>query len=124
MHLFLSMNVNDKVDTQILDELHKTENSLLHQKTLNQIVTAMAPILVKVIEEGMDQKIWSCKYPLEYMQIFLVSALSLTDDGIFQLETGSKAKVMAALISMLEKMLNVQQDIFMQMFMQYMEGKE
>jgi hypothetical protein len=28
------------------------------------------------------------------------------------------------LISMLEKMLNVQQDIFMQMFMQYMEGKE
>jgi hypothetical protein len=84
----------------------------------------MAPILVKVIEEGMDQKIWSCKYPLEYMQIFLVSALSLTDDGIFQLETGSKAKVMAALISMLEKMLNVQQDIFMQMFMQYMEGKE
>lgn len=124
MHLFLSMKVNDKVDVKILDELHKTENSLLHQKTLNQIITSMAPILVKVIEEGMEEKIWSCTYPLEYMQIFLVSALTLTDDGIFELETESKMKVMAALISILEKMLNVKESLFMQMFMQYMEGKK
>ena len=119
MHLFLSMNINDKADIQILDELHKTENSLLHQKTLNQLIRVMAPILVKVIEEGMEEKIWRCTYPLEYMQIFLVSALTLTDDGIFELETDSKMNVMAALISLLEKMLNVQENSFMKMFIQY-----
>lgn len=122
MYLFLSMNINDKVDTQILDELHKTENSLLHQKTLNQIITSVAPILVTVIEKGIEEKIWSCKYPLEYMQIFLVSALTLTDDGIFELEADSKMKIMAALISLIEKMLNVEENLFMQMFIKFMES--
>lgn len=118
MHVFMSMRVNDKVDSDMLNELHKPENALLHQKTLNQIVTAMAPVLVKVIEEGIEKKVWSCRYPLQYMQIFLASSLTLTDEGIFELDADSQMKVIAALMSMLEKMLDVPEDSFMQLFMQ------
>lgn len=118
MHVFLAMRINDKVDSDMLSELHKNENALLHQKTLNQIVTAMAPILVKVIEEGIEKKIWRCRYPLQYMQIFLVSSLTLTDEGIFELDADSQMKVIAALVSMLEKMLDVPEDSFMQVFVQ------
>ena len=116
MHVFMAMRLNDKVDSDMLDELHKTENALLHQKTLNQIVTAMAPVLVKVIEEGIEKKVWSCRYPLQYMQIFLAASLTLTDEGIFELDADSQMKVMAALISILEKMLDVPEDYFMQLF--------
>lgn len=119
MHVFMAMRMNDKVDSDMLNELHKTENALLHQRTLNQIVTAMAPILVKVVEEGMKKQVWSCKYPLEYMQIFLASALTLTDEGIFDLDTDSQMKIITALISILEKMLDVPEDSFMQLFIKY-----
>ncbi|AOT69273.1 TetR/AcrR family transcriptional regulator [Geosporobacter ferrireducens] len=119
MHIFMAMRINDKVDSDMLNELHKTQNALLHQKTLNQIVTAMSPILVKVIEEGIERKAWSCRYPLQYMQIFLAASLTLTDEGIFVVDADSQMKVMAALISMLEKMLEVPSDSFMQLFMQY-----
>jgi hypothetical protein len=98
--------------------MHKTENALLHQKTLNQIVTAMAPLLVKIIKEGIEKKVWRCRFPLEYMQIFLASSLTLTDEGIFELDADSQVKVMAALISILEKMLDVPEDSFMKLFMQ------
>lgn len=119
MRAFMAMRIiNDKIDGDMLNELHKTENALLHQKTLNQIVTAMAPVLVKVIEEGIEKKIWSCRYPLQYMQIFLVASLTITDEGIFELDADSEMKVMAALISMLEKMLDVPEDSFMQLFVQ------
>lgn len=118
MHAFMAMHIDDKIDSDMLDELHKTENALLHQKTLNQLVSSMAPILVKIIEEGIEKEVWSCKYPLEYMQIFLASSLTLTDEGIFELDAESQMKIMAALISMLEKMLNVPEDLFMKLFME------
>lgn len=119
MQAFRAMQIKDKVDRHVLDKLHKTENVLLHQKTLNQIVTAMAPILVKVIEEGIEKNVWRCRYPLQYMQIFLAASLTLTDEGVFELDADSQIQVMAALISMLEKMLDVPEDSFMQLFVQY-----
>ncbi len=119
MHTFMAMRINDEVDGEMLNELHKAENALLHQKTLNQIVTAIAPILVKVIEEGTQKKAWRCKYPLQYMQIFLSASLTLTDEGIFALDADSQMKVIAALISVLEKMLDVPEDSFIQLFMQH-----
>lgn len=115
MYTFMAMRIDDIVDSDMLDELHKTENALLHQKTLNQIVTAMAPLLVKVIEEGIEKKVWRCRYPLEYMQIFLAASLTLTDDGIFEMDNNSQMKVLNALISMLEKMLEVPEDTFMEL---------
>lgn len=118
LHAFLAMRINSQIDSDMLDEMHKTENALLHQKTLNHIVTAMAPDLVKIIEEGIEKKVWSCRYPLQYMQIFLAASLTLTDEGIFELDADSQRSVMAALISMLEKMLDIPEDSFMQLFIQ------
>lgn len=116
MRTFMAMQMKDKVNGDMIKDIHKTENALLHQKVLGQFVTAISPILVKVVEEGIDKKVWSCRYPLQYMQIFLAAALTLTDEGIFEMDGDSQMKVMAALISALEKMLEVPEDSFMKMF--------
>jgi AcrR family transcriptional regulator len=118
MRAFMAMRIANPIEDEVLDDLHKIENILLHQKILNQIVMAMAPVLVKIIEEGEEKGVWSCRYPLQYMQIFLASSLTLTDEGIFELDSDSQMKVMAALISMLEKILNVPEDSFLQLLMQ------
>jgi len=118
---FISMRINNQDGGYILDEMHKVENTLLHQKTLNQMITDMAPILVEIIEEGIEKNAWSCRYPLQYMQIFLASSLTLTDEGIFELDTDSQMKVMPALISILERMLDVPEDSFLQLFMKNQE---
>ena len=118
MNIFLAMRINDKIDSNLLNELHKIENALLHKKILNQVVTAMAPVLSKVIEEGIEKKIWRCKYPLQHMQIFLVASLNITDEGIFELDADSNMKVFTVLISILEKMLDAPKDSFKQLFIQ------
>lgn len=118
MGMFMAMKVTNPIDSEMLDDMHKVENVLLHQKMLNQIVMAMAPLLAMVVDEGVGKGIWNCRYPLQYMQIFLASSLSLTDEGIFALDGESQMKIMAALISLLEKMLQAPEDSFMQMLMQ------
>ncbi len=118
LKIFKAMRLKDKTDDKLLEELHKSENALLHQKSLNQIVTALTPILAKVIAEGIEKKVWSCKYPLEYMEIFLVAALTLTDEGMFRVDDDSRTKIMTALITVLEKMLELPEDALMKLYME------
>ncbi|ERK30128.1 TetR/AcrR family transcriptional regulator [Clostridium intestinale] len=113
---FMSMRIIDQLDSEVINEMHKTENALLHQKILNQIVIDVAPILVKIIKEGVEKKVWRCKFPLEYMQIFLTSSITLTDEGIFEFDGEYKSKIMEALISVLEKMLEVSENSFIKLF--------
>jgi AcrR family transcriptional regulator len=117
LRAFMAMKINNQVGSDMLGEMHKTENALLHQRTLNQMITGMTPCLAKIIEEGIEKKVWSCRYPIQYIQIFLVAALTLTDEGIFELDADSQGKVMGALISVLEKMLEVPEDSFMNLFL-------
>lgn len=116
MGAFMSMRIIDQLDSGMINEMHKTENALLHQKILNQIVIDVAPILVKIIKEGVDRKVWRCKFPLEYIQIFLASSITLTDEGIFEFDGESQNKIIEALISVLEKMLDVSENSFIKLF--------
>jgi len=115
---FMSMNVGREVSDEVLGEMHKAENYLLHQKTLNRMVITLAPLLEQIVVEGIAKKVWSCRYPLQYMQIFLASSLALTDEGIFELEADLQTKLMAALIALLEKMLEVPEDYFLSLMIQ------
>lgn len=115
---FMSMNMAENISNEDLEKMHKTENALLHQKILNMTIKTMAPILSQIVEEGMNKGAWSCKFPLEYMQIFLAASLTLTDEGIYELDKDSFNNVMVALIFTLEKMLEVQEGIFMKLFME------
>jgi hypothetical protein len=78
----------------------------------------MVPALVRIIEEGIAQQVWSCRYPHQYMQILLSAVLTLTDEGIFELPAEDQMKVIVALISMLEKMLSLPEDSLLEIFMQ------
>jgi len=118
---FMSMKLNEDGEENVIEELHKGENALLHQKTLNQVVIDIAPLLVKIVEEGVSKGIWKCRYPLQYIQIFLAASVTLTDEGIFQMDTESQIKIMEALLSVLEKMLNEKEGSFLKLFIDNME---
>ena len=117
---FMSMKLTEDSSQNVIEELHKGENSLLHQKTLNQVMIDIAPLLVKIVEEGISKGLWRCKYPLQYIQIFLAASITLTDEGIFDMDEEAQIKIMEALLSVLEKMLNEKEGSFMNLFIENM----
>lgn len=123
MRVFFAMRIYDNTNNDMLDDLHKPDNALLHQKNLSHLIKALAPILVDVIDEGIEKNTWRCRYPLQYMQIFLAAALTLTDEGIFEVEADSQMITMAALIAMLEKMLEVPEDSFLKLYLQNLDNQ-
>ena len=119
LDVILSMQVDSEVDHDILEELHKPENALMHQKSLSAMVTSVTPVLSKVVEEGISLGIFKSDFPTQYMQIFLTSSITLLDDGIFQVEPQEQQMILRALIALLEKMLGVEEESFWNMAKQY-----
>jgi len=113
------MRVESEVDNDIMEELHKPENALMHQKSLSSMVTSVTPVLSKVVEEGISLGIFKSDFPRQYMQIFLTSSITLLDDGIFQIEAGDQQMILRAMIALLEKMLGVEDESFWNMAKQY-----
>lgn len=119
LNTILSMKVESEVDNDIMEELHKPENALMHQKSLSLMVTRVAPVLAKVVHEGISQGIFKSDFPIQYMQIFLTSSITLLDDGIFKVKPEEQLMTLRALISLLEKMLGVKHDTLWDVAKQY-----
>lgn len=116
MQVFLAMRVDDIVDDQKRTDIHMPDNALLHQKALSKMIESITPILVQIVEDGIAAKVWECKFPREYMQIFLASSLTLTDEGIFNMDAETQNRIMIALITILEKMLCQEALTFVNMY--------
>lgn len=107
LRIFLALRMNDEKDTGMIEEMHRPENALMHQKSFTSIVTLTVPVLAGVIEEGNQRGDFRCDYPEEYMQIFMASAVTLLDDGIFELSPEKQQSTFRALTAMLGKMLDI-----------------
>lgn len=119
LNIILSMRVESEVGNEIMEELHKPENALMHQKSLSLMVTRVTPILVKVVEEGISQGIFESDYPTQYMKIFLTSSITLLDDGIFQVKPEEQQMTLRELVALLEKMLGAKNETFWNVAKEY-----
>lgn len=109
--LFMAMSaLNVENYNKITDHMHKPENALLHQKTLNNILKDVTPYFQKIIEEGNRSNVFSCKYPKESMYIFLCSAINLLDDGVIDFNNDEKESILKALIELLANILGIDVD--------------
>lgn len=120
LNTIISMRVESEVDNDLMEELHKPENALMHQKSLSSIVTKVTPVLAKVVEEGISQGIFKADFPKQYMQIFLTSSITLLDGGIFQVKHEEQQMIFRAMVALLEKMLGVNDETFWNLAKQYL----
>ena len=108
LQIFLAMRIENQMEKGLLEEMHKVENTLMHQKSLISIMDILTPILTGVVEEGNQRGDFHCEYPEPFMRIFLSAASTLLDVGIFQTEPDKMQELFIALIAVLEKMLGVE----------------
>ena len=112
IQVLLAARVTDPTEEVLIQEMHKSNNALLHQKTLVSIITMLTPIFGEIVEEGNETGIFQCAYPEQCVQILLSAMLTLLNDGIFLLDKTQAAKVFEALIYTMEKMLGVKDGTF------------
>lgn len=87
--------------------LHKPQNAGIHQKSLAKILTSLSPILAQIIQQGNEEGIFHCPYPLEFSETILSVFCFLFDPGIFDWTPEQMKRKLTVLTSLFECGLGV-----------------
>lgn len=108
--MMLSLNVGeDNFGQELLKQMHKPQNALMHQKMEKSLLSGINPIITGLIKEGIEQGICQTDYPEEAAEMTFLYANTVFDDLMEHSEEEKQRKI-AAFIYNLERLLNMERN--------------
>ncbi|WP_139991813.1 TetR/AcrR family transcriptional regulator [Paenibacillus paridis] len=98
--------------SQLIETLHDVNNAQMHQKSLSETVRKLTPILQEVTEQGIQEKLFATPYPREAIELLLVTAVTLFDEGIFNWQPQELSQKIAGFIHAMETLLGAEKGSF------------
>lgn len=104
-----AMQADDR-DRPLMDEMHRPNNALLHQKSLNAVMDGIPPILTGIVIDGIAEGIFQTDFPLESVEMLVVYS-SIVFDDVYANDSGA-AKRAEAFITNAERIFGAQPGTF------------
>ena len=70
----MSMHVDDELTQEVLQQVHKPQNALMHQKMQESMIKGICPILAGIVKEGIEQGVCNTEYPDEAVEMMMIYA--------------------------------------------------
>lgn len=107
--MMLALNISDgSFGHEILKQVHKPQNALMHQKIQEKLLSEVTPLIAALITDGSSQGICQTDYPEEVAEMTFLYSYTAFDD-LMEYSEEEKKKKMAAFIYNLERLLNMEQ---------------
>ncbi len=75
------LHVDTDIGHEIIDQVHKPQNALMHQKMQKNLIEGIVPVITALVEEGSAQGIFHIEYPAETVEMLtLYSGIVFDDD--------------------------------------------
>lgn len=107
--MMLALNVNNDLGHEILEQVHKPQNALMHQKMQERLLAGVNPIITGLIEEGITQGICRTDYPAEVVEMTLLYSNTVFD-GLAGYSGEERQRKISAFIYNLERLLGMERD--------------
>lgn len=107
--IMLELNVScGNFNHKILEQVHKPQNALMHQKIQAHLLSELTPLISTLIKEGIAQGIYQTDYPEEVAEMLFLYANTIFDD-LIEHSKEEKQKKAAAFVFNLERLLKMEQ---------------
>ena len=100
------------VKDKMIEQFHQPNNAEMHQKSLVQSIIHLSPVLTEILEQGIEEGIFSTSYPQETIELLLSSAQVIFDDGLFQWKPEEMMRRVKAYIKMMEVSVGAKEGSF------------
>ncbi|MEC2491543.1 TetR/AcrR family transcriptional regulator [Bacillus cereus] len=100
------------VKEKMIEQFHQPNNAEMHQNSLVQSIIHLSPVLTEVLEQGIEEGIFSTPYPQETIELLLSSAQVIFDDGLFQWKPEEMMRRAKAYIKMMEVSVGAKEGSF------------
>ena len=107
--MMMALNVDGNLGHEIMAQVHKPQNALMHQKMQEQLLAGVNPIVTGLIEEGIAQGLCRTDYPAEVAEMTLLYSNTVFDALAEHSEEERQRKI-AAFIYNLERLLGMERN--------------
>ncbi len=91
------IQVDTEIGQEIIDQVHKPQNALMHQKMQHNLIEGVVPIISRMVEEGNEQGIFNIRYPAETVEMLILYSGIVFDDDYDESEERSANRIKAFL---------------------------
>ena len=105
----LALNINTKAGAEVLEQIHRPQNALLHQKMQERLLGGVVPLIAQLIEEGNTEGLFDSKYPQEAPEMILLYS-SIAFDELAELTPEEKERKSKAFICYTERILGAREN--------------
>ena len=118
----LALRVNTKAGTEVIEQIHKPQNALLHQKMQERLLGGVVPLIAQLIREGNESGLFDAKYPMEAAEMIMLYSSVAFDDlaGLTDRERDRKSK---AFVFNTERVLGAKEGSLKGVIMKVMKRK-
>lgn len=104
----MSLNVESKLGDEIMEQVHRPQNALMHQKMQSSLLSGISPILTELVEEGIRQGIFHTPCPESVVEMAILYANTAFDElNVAELSPGQRERKISGFIYNLERLLGM-----------------
>lgn len=102
----LSLNVDNDLGLEIMKQVHKPQNALMHQKMQQQLIASVNPLITGLVREGIAQGICHTDFPSEATEMILLYS-NIAFDELANLSEAELLKKIDGFIYNVERLLGM-----------------
>lgn len=99
-----ALNVDSNIGSEVLAQVHKPQNALMHQKMQESLIKGVVPIITELCIEGVEAGILNTEYPAQAVEMIMIYSSVAFDDRVGLSPDELKLKV-AGFIANTERIL-------------------
>lgn len=103
----MSLNVESDIGYEVMKQVHRPQNALMHQKMQKRLLLDVDEIVTKLIEECISEGICETDYPKEVVEMVMLYSNTVFDDMVEYTKEEKEKKILAFIYN-IERMLNME----------------
>lgn len=106
----MALNVESKIGDEVMEQVHRPQNALMHQKMQETLLAGINPIITELVEEGIEQGICHTKYPESVVEMAMLYANAAFDELTIEgISPAQREKKMVGFIYNVERLMGMKE---------------
>ena len=119
----MSLNMESKIGYEIMEQVHRPQNALMHQKMQATLLAGINPILTELVKEGIEQGICHTRYPESVVEMTILYANVAFDElNVAGLRPEQREKKIAGFIYNMERLMGMAEGSLQEAIMEIFRG--
>ena len=103
-----ALNVDSGIGEEVMAQVHKPQNALLHQKMQEKLISGIVPVITDLIEEGNREGIFHSPYPKEAAEMVMIYS-NIAFDDLAEIRPDERMQKIQAFICHAERIMGAEE---------------